>query len=336
MTSQLLPSPPKTLIDQHGRQITYLRLSVTDRCDLRCRYCLPERPDFLPKSEILSLEQLLFVVEQCTALGISKIRITGGEPLVRRDLLWLLERIGALDNCAELVITTNGTQLTKYASALKQAGVKRLNVSLDTLCPHKFHQLTRNNIQHEHILAGIAAASKAEFAGLKINTVLMRGFNDDELCDLVEFAMRHNADISFIEEMPIGIIGRDRKLHQLDSFTTESILSSRFMLTPSNHNSGGPASYWKVGGSSTKIGMIAPHTRNFCTNCNRVRITCQGNLYPCLGHDQHTKLAPAIRARDERQFRELLFSALATKPESHQFDIGGTTNVLRYMAVTGG
>ena len=249
------------LTDQHGRPITYLRLSVTDRCDLRCRYCLPAQPDFLPKSEILSLEQLLFVAEQCTTLGISKIRITGGEPLVRRDLPWLLERVAALPGCDELVITTNGTLLTRHLSAIKQAGVNRLNISLDTLCPDKFHQLTRNNRQHANILASIAAASQAGFAGVKINTVLMRGFNDDELCDLVAFAISHGTDISFIEEMPIGDIDRDRPQHQLDSFSALDILKSRYQLVASSYSSGGPASYWQVSNSATRVGLIAPHTR---------------------------------------------------------------------------
>lgn len=329
-----MPDVP-SLIDQHGRRITYIRLSVTDRCDLRCQYCLPARPDFLPKSKVLSLEDLLTIATEFVALGVTKVRITGGEPLIRKDLPWLLERVAALPGVHELTLTTNGTQLAGMAREIKAAGVKRINISLDTLTPTRFAKLTRNG-NLAKVLAGIEAAASAGFAGLRINTVLMQGFNDDELVRLVRFAIDHHADISFIEEMPLGGLGRAQVDHRLDSFTTLDKLGTDFDLTPSDHTSGGPARYWNIADCASRVGIIAPHTRNFCTGCNRVRITCTGDLYPCLGQNDVTPLAAAASKGDRQRLRQLIRATMATKPEGHEFSWDGTGHVLRYMATTGG
>ena len=270
------------LYDQHGRKVVYIRMSVTDRCDLRCRYCLPEQPDFLPKNEILALEDLLFIASEFVRLGVTKIRVTGGEPLVRRNVAWLLEQIAVLPGLAELVMTTNGTMLAQQAKLLRKAGVRRLNISLDTLDAGKFRQLSRNGDLGK-VLAGIEAACASGFGALKLNTVLMQGFNDDELCSLVSFAAERGMDISFIEEMPLGVIGRERGRHYLDAASALEILARKHVLIPSDHSTGGPSRYWQLEGHKSRVGFIAPHSRNFCESCNRVRVTCTGSLYPCLG-----------------------------------------------------
>ena len=326
---------PTKLFDQQGREVTYLRLSVTDRCDLRCHYCLPERPKFLPKSEILNLETLLFLTEVFVKLGISKIRITGGEPLVRKNVLWLIEEINKIPQLKELVLTTNGTLLSKYASKLKQIGVGRLNISLDTLQKDKFKELTRTG-DLQIVLDGIAAACDENFNRIRLNTVLMRGFNDDELVDLVNFAILHNIDISFIEEMPMGEIDRNRPLVPFSADDLFLNLQAEFNLIKSEFTSGGPAQYWSIPNTNTKVGVIAPHTRNFCSNCNRVRLTCTGNLYPCLGHMGKVSLSEAAKVFNEEKCRELIFTSLQQKPAGHEFDMQSQTAVLRYMAETGG
>lgn len=327
---------PSTLRDQHDRQVTYIRLSVTDRCDLRCRYCLPERPDFLPKADLLTLPQLLTIARSFVDLGVTKVRVTGGEPLMRRDLPWLLDQLAQLPQLRELTLTTNGTRLANMASELRQAGVERINISLDTLSPERFARLTRNGDLRK-VLAGIEAAVAAQFTRLRLNTVLMQGFNDDELTKLVQFACELGIDITFIEEMPLGDLGRSSVEHSLDGTTVLERLGRDFELQPSNHSSGGPARYWSLANSATRVGIIAPHTRNFCADCNRVRISSTGTLYPCLGHDTGTALGAAARKEDQAELERLIRAALATKPSGHQFDwqtAGG--QVLRYMATTGG
>lgn len=329
------PGDGDGLVDRHGRRVRYLRISITDRCDLRCQYCLPERPVFLPKSEILSLEDIAFVAGVFVANGVVKLRVTGGEPLVRRGVETLLGDLAGLDGLKELVITTNGTMLADKAEKLRDIGVNRVNVSLDTLQPGRFREITRNG-DHALVTRGIEAACAAGFDAVRINTVLMRGFNDDELCDLVEFASGVGADIAFIEEMPMGETGRDRPRRPMDSNELMAILSERFELVASDHNTMGPASYWDVEGLPIRVGLIAPHSRNFCSNCNRVRLSCTGDLFPCLGHEGKVSLADAARARDGGQVLSLIQDSLAAKPKGHEFDMLAGTKVMRYMAVTGG
>lgn len=325
-----------TLVDRHGRPITYVRVSVTDRCDLRCQYCMPAQPVFLPKSEVLTLEELLLVTSVFAANGVAKVRVTGGEPLVRRNVVWLLENIAGLPGVRELVITTNGTRLPALARQLRQAGVRRVNISIDTLDSEKFRSLTRNG-ELGRVMEGFQAALDAGFERVKINTVLMRGVNDDELCDLVAFADRHGTDISFIEEMPIGDVGRRRVDYQISSHEVLDILGARFALEPSDYRSGGPARYWQLRGSGTKVGIIAPHSRNFCSTCNRVRITCTGDLYPCLGQNGRVSLAEAARSGNRGAILGLIRDALDRKPVGHEFDLHeSSTHVVRFMSTTGG
>ena len=310
-------------------------MSVTDRCDLRCHYCLPERPDFLPKSEILTLEDLAFIARGFVSLGVTKVRVTGGEPLVRRNVEWLLSELSSLDGLSELVLTTNGTSLADKAATLRSCGVRRVNISLDTLRPERFRELTRNG-DLSRVTAGIDAACGAGFDAVKINTVMMRGFNDDEFCDLVGFAADRGADIAFIEEMPMGETDRDRPTAPLDSSELLGILSGRFELSRSGHTTGGPARYWDIVGGSTRVGIIAPHSLNFCSNCNRMRVSCTGDLFPCLGHEGKVSLAAAARDRDESGLEALIRASLGAKPDGHTFDMASGTHVMRYMATTGG
>ena len=331
--STLAANPPT---DRAGRTVSYLRLSVTDRCDLRCRYCLPERPRFLPKAQILTLEQLLLIAQVFVARGITKIRITGGEPLARRNVIWLIERIAALPGLAETVLTTNGTRLAAMADDLRCAGIARVNVSLDTLDAAKFTRLTRTG-NLAQVTAGLAAAAAAGFAAIRINTVLMNGFNDDELSALVEFADRLGADISFIEEMPLGDIDGSRPHRYLEATQALAILHRRFALTETDYSSGGPARYWQLANSPTRVGFIAPHSRNFCASCNRLRITCTGDLYPCLGQNGRVALAAAAAAGDRQAISDAIDRALANKPDGHHFAAANAgAQVLRYMATTGG
>lgn len=323
------------LRDSCGRTASYLRLSVTDRCDLRCQYCLPARPAFLPKDEILSLEDMLFIAAEFVKLGVRKIRVTGGEPLVRRNVAWLLERLAALDGLRELVLTTNGTRLAGQAGELRALGVKRVNISLDTLRPDRFAELTRNGDLRK-VLAGVDAACAAGFDAVRLNAVLMAGFNGDEILDLIGFACARGADIAFIEEMPMGDIGRRR---DADALTADGVLAAAaecYELTPSAHATGGPARYYELAGQRTRLGVIAPYTRNFCADCNRLRLTCTGDLHPCLGHLGKVALAAAARARDAAALAKLAAAALAAKPEGHEFATAPEARVMRYMATTGG
>ncbi|MBF2735470.1 MAG: GTP 3',8-cyclase MoaA [Betaproteobacteria bacterium AqS2] len=323
------------LRDSCGRTATYLRLSVTDRCDLRCQYCLPARPNFLPKDEILSLEEMLFIAEEFVKLGIRKIRVTGGEPLVCRNVSWLLERLAALDGLRELVLTTNGTRLAGQAEQLRKMGVKRVNISLDTLRPARFAELTRNG-DLAKVLAGIDAACTAGFDAVRLNAVLMAGFNHDEILDLIDFACARGADIAFIEEMPMGDIGRRK---DKDALTADGVLAAaaeRYELQPSAHATGGPARYYELAGQKSRLGVIAPYTRNFCADCNRLRLTCTGDLHPCLGHMGKVALAGAARERDAAKLAALAAVALAAKPEGHEFASAPEARVMRYMATTGG
>jgi cyclic pyranopterin phosphate synthase len=326
-----------TLIDKYGRHITYIRLSITDRCDFRCTYCMGEEMAFLPRDEVLSLEECLRVARTFVALGVTKVRVTGGEPLVRRNALWLLERIAALDGLKELVLTTNGSQLERQAADLKQAGVGRINISLDTLQPERFRAITRIG-ELEKVLRGIDAASAAGFSRTKLNTVMMRGVNDDEFIDLVDYALARRLDISFIEEMPLGDVGHGRSGTWFSSEEALALLATRFELRPTQESTGGPARYWRIPGHETRVGFISPHSHNFCDTCNRVRITARGELYPCLGQNDAVNLMPLLRAgTDDAPLREAIVRAMGIKPKEHNFtEELDAPKVVRFMSMTGG
>lgn len=329
---------PQKLVDQFGRQVDYIRLSITDRCDFRCQYCMAEDMVFLSRNEVLSLEECVRLVNVFVKLGVTKVRITGGEPLVRKNALWLFEALGQLEGLNELVITTNGSQLTKQAQQLKQAGVKRINVSVDSLKAERFKAITRTGDLNK-VLAGIDSAIEAGFGGIKLNTVLMRGINDDETTDLVQFAIDKKIDISFIEEMPLGEVNHSRQNTFISNTDTLKRLQSKYSLLPSTETTGGPARYWRVADSKTKIGFISPHSHNFCESCNRVRITCQGELYLCLGQEDKIKLMPLLRGHpdDDAPLIEAILASMSIKPKGHDFDLNrAAPAVVRFMSHTGG
>ena len=328
---------PGTLVDKYGRRITYVRLSITDRCDFRCTYCMAEEMTFLPRHEVLSLEECLSVASTFVGLGVSKLRITGGEPLVRKNAMWLIERLGALPGLDNLVLTTNGSQLDRYAGALRAAGVRRLNVSLDTLRPDRFKAITRIG-ELDKVLRGVAAAQVAGFTRTKLNTVMMRGVNDDEFVDLVRYVLDHGLDLSFIEEMPLGEI-HGRSNTYISSEEVRERLSEHFELLPSTENSGGPARYWRIPGSESRIGFISPHSHNFCDSCNRVRITAKGELYPCLGQNDAMHLLPILRQYpgDSDRLRQAIIDSMGIKPFGHDFTQQmDAPQVVRFMSMTGG
>ncbi|MDP8567466.1 GTP 3',8-cyclase MoaA [Methylophilus aquaticus] len=329
---------PDTLIDQFGRRVDYIRLSITDRCDFRCHYCMAEEMTFLPRDEVLTLEECARLVKLFVRLGVSKVRITGGEPLVRKNAMWLFEEIGQLDGLRECVLTTNGSQLDKFAPQLKAAGVKRINISLDSLDADHFQQITRVGDVHK-VLAGLDAALSAGFENIKLNTVLMRGINEDEAEALVNFAIQKRVDVSFIEEMPLGEVNHTRENSCVSNADTLALLKDKFSLTPSTHQTGGPARYWQVNGQLTKIGFISPHSHNFCESCNRVRITCKGELFLCLGQEDKIELMPLLRAHphDDAPLVQAILHGMRIKPKGHDFDLRrAQPAVVRFMSHTGG
>ncbi|MCM8595553.1 GTP 3',8-cyclase MoaA [Accumulibacter sp.] len=337
-TARSGPTGKGSLVDRFGRNVTYLRLSVTDRCDFRCQYCMAKQTSFLPRAQVLTLEECLRVTRVFVELGINKVRVTGGEPLVRRDVLWLLERIAALPGVGELVLTSNGSQLERLAVALRQAGVRRLNLSLDTLRAERFQAITRVG-QLSRVLRGLAAAQAAGFERIRLNTVLIRGGNDDELSDLVAFAIDRRIDIAFIEEMPLGDPGDRRRSGHLGSDEALARLRENFALIPSAETTGGPARYWRIPGSPMRVGFISPHSDNFCDCCNRVRVTARGDFHPCLGQDAVIQLLPLLRAHpaDDRPLREAIVAALGLKARGHDFAAqDGAARVGHFMSMTGG
>ena len=329
---------PHQLIDAFGRTVDYIRLSITDRCDFRCTYCMGEEMSFLPRDEVLSLEECARIVKAFVSLGVSKVRITGGEPLVRKNAIWLFEEIGKMSGVRELVTTTNGSQLEQQAEALKQAGVKRINISLDSLNNARFKAITRVG-ELEKVLRGIQAAKKVGFDNIKLNTVLMRGINDDETLELVQFAIDQKIDISFIEEMPIGDVNHQRNDSFVSNTETLSTIQAAYPMISSSLNTGGPARYWQVENSSSKIGFISPHSHNFCEACNRVRISCKGELYLCLGQEDKIELMPILRAHpnDDEHLIQAIIDSMSIKPKGHDFDLQrATPAVVRFMSHTGG
>ncbi|MGQ0442076.1 MAG: GTP 3',8-cyclase MoaA [Methylophilaceae bacterium] len=326
------------LIDQFGRRVDYIRLSITDRCDFRCIYCMAEDMTFLPRNEVLTLEECARLVKVFVNLGVTKVRITGGEPLVRKNALWLFEEIGRLTDLKELVLTTNGSQLEKQALALKHAGVKRINISVDSLQPVRFKAITRTG-NLDKVLDGLQTSIDAGFEGIKLNTVLMRGSNDDEAIDLVKFAIDKKIDISFIEEMPLGEVNHVREDTFISNVDTLKLLQSHFNLISSTESTGGPARYWRVVASQTKIGFISPHSHNFCESCNRVRISCKGELFLCLGQQEKVDLMPMLRENpyDDTPLITAILKSMTIKPKGHDFDLRrAAPAVIRFMSHTGG
>jgi len=329
-------SAPVQLIDRFGRRVDYVRLSVTDRCDFRCVYCMSEKMEFLPRAEVLSLEELYEIGAAFVRLGVSKIRLTGGEPLVRRDILGLIERLGQLP--IELVLTTNGSQLPHMAQDLARAGVRRLNISLDSLQPERFRELTRTG-RLEQVLAGIEAARSAGFKRIKLNAVVMKGRNEDEVLDLVEFARDSGLDISFIEEMPLGQItehGREESYCSSDEL--RELIDSRYPLQDCADSTGGPSRYFRMDDSASRVGFISPHSHNFCGDCNRVRVTVEGRLLLCLGNEHSVDLRSVLREHpgDAAKLEQTLIDAMAIKPEKHEFRLDEAPQILRFMNMTGG
>ena len=325
------------MIDPFGRAISYLRVSVTDRCDLRCVYCMAEDMTFLPKSDVLSLEELETLCGAFIAQGVSKLRITGGEPLVRRDVMTLFRRLGERlgNGLEELTLTTNGTQLGKYADGLFAAGVRRINVSLDTLDPARFTRITRWG-KLDRVLEGIAAA-KAAGLHVKINAVALRGENEDEIGDMLAWCGAEGHDLCLIETMPMGDIGGDRTDQYLPLSIVRARLRQRFTLTETDFNTGGPARYFDVAETGVRIGFITPMTHNFCESCNRVRLTCTGTLYMCLGQDDAADLRRVLRAGGD--VAAAITEAIGRKPKGHDFVIDRRTtapSVSRHMSLTGG
>ncbi len=326
------------LTDRFGRTVNYLRISITDRCDFRCVYCMAEEMTFLPRKQILTLEEIYTLAKAFTELGVKKIRITGGEPLVRKGALELLQNIGRIESLHELVITTNGSQLDTMAPALKAAGVKRINVSLDTLDSDKFKAITRTG-DLQQVLKGIQAAKAEGFERIKINAVILKGRNHLEVNNLVQFAVDNGIDISFIEEMPLGVVSRhDRSEAYYSSELIKSDLARDFSLLASTEKTGGPSNYFKVAGTQTRVGFISPHSANFCSTCNRVRLTVEGRLLLCLGNEHSVDLKQVLRANagDMDVLKQAIIDAMLIKPEKHEFNIHEQPVILRYMNMTGG
>jgi cyclic pyranopterin phosphate synthase len=329
------------MIDPFGRDISYLRVSVTDRCDFRCVYCMAEDMTFLPKADVLSLEELERLCSAFVRMGVRKLRLTGGEPLVRRNIMSLVRGLarhldsGALD---ELTLTTNGSQLARYAGELASLGVRRLNVSLDTLDPAKFRELTRWGDLGK-VMAGIDAAQAAGLK-IKINAVALRGVNDQEFDQLIRWSHGRGMDLTIIEVMPMGDIGEQRVDQYLPLSMVRADLARRWTLTESDYRTGGPARYVTVGESGGRLGFITPLTHNFCESCNRVRLTCTGTLYMCLGQEDAADLrAPLRMSEGDELLEQAIREAITRKPKGHDFVIDRRHNrpsVSRHMSVTGG
>ena len=326
------------MTDGLGRRISYLRISVTDRCDLRCRYCMAEKMQFLPKNQVLTLEEIALLADLFVARGITRIRLTGGEPLVRRDIGDLVHRIGrhlghGLD---ELTLTTNGTRLSEHADMLFDAGVRRVNVSLDSRDPARFAHVTRGG-DIDTVLRGVVAARDAGLA-VKINMVALNGVNDDEILPMLQWCDAQGFDLTLIETMPLGETGEDRTDHYLPLTRVAAHICQSHRLTPLPHRTGGPARYYEVEGMSARLGLITPLTRNFCADCNRIRMTCEGKIFMCLGHEDHVDFKAALRTGGLPAVEPLIDRALRLKPAAHDFRIGAGERAAttRHMSVTGG
>ena len=327
----------KQLIDQFGRRVNYLRVSVTDRCDYRCVYCMAEEMTFLPRDQILTLEEHFRLCKNFVEMGVEKIRLTGGEPLIRRNIMALVEPLGALEGLRELVLTTNGSQLKSLAGPLRKAGVRRINVSLDSLQADRFKQITRTG-KLEPVLQGIEAAIEAGFERIKINAIIIKGRNEDEIIPLIRYVKEHGLDISFIEEMPLGTsLAYDRAESFMSSVELREVIEREFQLVSSTKDSGGPAKYYDLVGTKTRIGFISPHSNNFCSTCNRVRLTSEGRLLLCLGNEHSVDLRPLLREpHSDDEIKQTLLDSMNIKPERHFFDLDEKPQLVRFMNMTGG
>lgn len=327
----------RPMIDGFGRHITYVRLSVTDRCDLRCRYCMAEKMTFVPREDVLTFEEIVELADIFITRGVRRIRLTGGEPLVRKGIDQLVgklgERVGAgLD---ELTMTTNGTQLARFARILADSGIRRINVSLDSRDPDRFRHITRHG-DLAQVLGGIEAAKKAGLA-VKINMVALRGLNEDEIAPMLRWCSSEGHDLTLIETMPLGEVEEDRTAHYLPMSEVRSRLESDFRLIPSLARTGGPARYYEVKDLDVRLGLITPLSQNFCDGCNRIRVAATGTVYGCLGHDQRVELRELLRRGGRQAVDGALDRLLAGKPEKHRFSIEARRPAVeRHMNVTGG
>ena len=323
------------LIDPFGRSVEYVRLSVTDRCDLRCFYCLPgDYRDFSEPEEWLTFEEIERVIRAFTVLGVRRVRITGGEPLVRKNLPALARRLSAIPDLTDLSLSTNAVALSRYAGALHQAGIKRINVSLDSLRADRFKEITRGNL--DKVMNSLMTAKHVGFQPIKINMVVMKDVNDDEIEDMVEFCIEHDFTLRLIETMPIGDSGRSATSHYLDLQTIKARLAENFRLIPGVVPGGGPARYVQIAGTRLKIGFITPISQHFCETCNRVRLAVDGTLYLCLGQEHKFEFRPLLRAGiDDAELQAAVRDAITLKPERHEFR-EKPQQVVRFMAKTGG
>lgn len=328
---------PRSMVDGFGREIDYVRISVTDRCNLRCRYCMAEHMQFLPKRDILTLEEIVELGDIFIARGVRRIRLTGGEPLVRRGVEGLFRALGARigHGLEEVTLTTNGVLLTQFAGLLADSGVRRVNVSLDSRRPERFSHITRGG-DLGSVLRGIAAARDAGLK-IKINMVALAGLNDDEFEDMLRWCDGEGLDLTLIETMPLGEVEEDRTCHYLPLDAVRRQLEERFTLTPSLCRTGGPSRYYDVFGLNARLGMITPLSGNFCAGCNRIRVAATGTVYGCLGHDQRVELRDALRSGGAAEVDRLLDRLLAGKPKGHDFRIEAQRPAVeRHMSVTGG
>lgn len=331
-------SESSPLIDKYGRHIDYVRLSVTDRCDFRCVYCMSEKMTFLPRKDVLSLEEIHLVARAFTQLGVRRIRLTGGEPLVRSNVLSLIENIGALPGLDELLITTNGSRLESMAADLKRAGVTRINISLDSLDADRFREMTRTG-DLQQVLRGIEAAHATGFNQLRLNAVILKGRNDHEILDLLEYAMRLGINIAYIEEMPLGEVSdHERSNTVCSNEDVRRVIEQRYPLTPVVMKTAGPSRYYRMEGSPTRVGFISPVSHNFCDSCNRVRVTVEGRLLLCLGNEHSVDLRRILREEpaNEEMLRETIRAAMDLKPHRHHFYDKDAPQIVRFMNMTGG
>ncbi len=330
---------PQQLVDRFGRTVSYVRLSVTDRCDLRCIYCMPKKMKFVPRSQLLTLEEMEAVGRAFIKLGVDKIRVTGGEPLVRHNIMHLFRNLGSIDELRDLTLTTNATQLKKYARPLKDAGVTRINISLDTIRPDRFRDITRIG-DLAKTLDGIDAAIACDFEQIKINTVVLKNYNHEEVLDLVNYCIDRGIDISFIEEMPLGQNEHhDRAVAYYSSDQILEDLQQHFELVPSTMTTAGPTRYFRLTEHDhTRVGFISPHSHNFCASCNLVRVTAEGMLLLCLGQEHSMDLRHVMRAHpgEDEVLEQALIDSMQIKPEGHDFNLNSQEILLRHMNLTGG
>ncbi len=329
-----------SLVDSFGRQVSYLRLSVTDRCDFRCVYCMDEEMSFVPRSEVLSHEEIQLLVEVFVSLGVRKLRLTGGEPLVRKNIVELCASLSRIPGLDELVMTSNGSRMAQFAGPLRKAGVKRVNISLDSLNHARFRELTRTG-KLDEVLSGIDAACDAGFEALKLNAVILKGRNDDEVEALIDYAINKQIDISFIEEMPLGVISEHSRAESfLSSDELKQRIATRWDLDDPLKVSriAGPSVYYPIQGTHSKVGFISPHSHNFCAACNRVRVTAEGKLLLCLGNEHSADLKTLMRRfpGDKQRLRHAIVKAMNLKPEKHHFDLHSPPDIVRFMNATGG